>query len=578
MNFNKALSVAAAAAMAVSVVGVCAYAEPMTQDDIGASVFVMGNGAWSWYAVEVKTVDGVISADINAADLIAGSKKDNDAAIGQFGIQFSNPIGKAKSQYKDGETSKELASGTSYSISYTLKKADGTVIKEGTVKDSEFVANGVYGQCVNIEILANGTSWDELEALGNMKFEAKVAWDGPAAATEEEAPAAEAEAAPAAEAAVYDFTAKLGFADTSWSAQDWDTSAKVTGNGQFVIESTAVAGASDFGVFVVDIEGMYASNPEATVKLDKIEIDGAEVAFDASKIIYGDVEEKGNYRIEIYNQYGDSKSDPGVTSTAINSSLKLTFTVSGLPDTVAEAAPAAEETPVEVPAETVEEAPVETTVEEEIDEEISAEPISFEQDGISLIQVGGEGTSTAWGQAVVMYTYNNIEEDEEPGENPFDVSLLNENSCVVVYYESDVAPELILQSWSGGNGWAKVPQNEAESVPGMAVFTYDYMTAMYGTDDFSSVDAVNIGDQGADLTVYGVYVLSVTDEAAAEIEAALEEAEEDTADDTADTSTAAPAADTADTTAPKTGNAGLAGIAGVIAVAGAAAVTFKKRK
>lgn len=238
-----------------------------------------------------------------------------------------------------------------------------------------------------------------------------------------------------------------------------------------------------------------------------------------------------------------------------------------------------EEVEAEVEETVEEEEEIEEEVEEDIEEDDAAtEPISFEEDGVSLIQVGGEGTSNNWGQAVVMYTYNNIAEDEEPGENPFDVSLLNENSCIVVYYESDVAPELILQSWSGGNGWAKVPQNEEESAPGMAVFTYDYMTAMYESDDFSTVDAVNIGDQGADLTVYGVYVLSVTDEAAAEIEAAIEEAEEDIAEDTADTSVAAPAADTTDSTAPKTGNAGLAAIAGVIAVAGAAAVAFKKRK
>lgn len=446
MNFNKTLSVAAAAAMAVSVVAVSvSAAEPMTQDDIGAQIFVMGNGAWSWYAVEVKCVDGVLSADINAADLIAGSKKDNDAAVGQFGIQFTNPIGKAESEFKDGETAKELADGTSYSITYTLKKEDGTVIKEGTVKDSELAANGNYGQAVNIEILGNGTSWDELEAFGTMKFEATVAWNGPTASTEEEAPAEETEAEVPAE------------------------------------ETTA-----------------------------------------------------------------ETEVEPTVE----------------------------EEVEAEVEEEVEEETDEET--EEETEEEAPAGDVLFDEEGVTLTQVGGEGTSNNWGQAVVMYTYNNIAEDEEPGENPFDVSLLNENSCIVVYYESDVAPELILQSWSGGNGWAKVPQNEDESAPGMAVFTYDYMTAMYESDDFSTLDAVNIGDQGAELTVNGVYVLSLTDEAAAEIEASIEETEDETADTTVEET--APAADSADTTAPKTGNAGLAAIAGVIAVAGAAAVTFKKRK
>lgn len=110
------------------------------------------------------------------------------------------------------------------------------------------------------------------------------------------------------------YNAKLGFADTVWAVQDWDSLVEVTGDGQYTLESTAVAGA-----------------PEATAVLDKIEIDGSEISFDAAKIIYGDIEEKGNYRIEIYNQYGDTKNDSPVNqATAIGSSMKVTFTVSGL--------------------------------------------------------------------------------------------------------------------------------------------------------------------------------------------------------------------------------------------------------
>lgn len=150
------------------------------------------------------------------------------------------------------------------------------------------------------------------------------------------------------------YNAKLGFADTAWAVQDWDSLVEVTGDGQYTLESTAVAGASDFGVFVIDIEQMFADAPEATAVLDKVEVDGSEISFDAAKIIYGDIEEKGNYRIEIYNQYGDTKNDSPVNqATAIGSSLKITFTVSGLGG--GEAAPAeteaaAEEAPV--PAET----------------------------------------------------------------------------------------------------------------------------------------------------------------------------------------------------------------------------------
>lgn len=149
------------------------------------------------------------------------------------------------------------------------------------------------------------------------------------------------------------YNAKLGFADTAWAVQDWDSLVEVTGDGQYTLESTAVAGASDFGVFVIDIEQMFADAPEATAVLDKVEVDGAEISFDAAKIIYGDVEEKGNYRIEIYNQYGDTKNDSPVNqATAIGSSLKVTFTVSGLGG--GDAAPAETEAPVaaDTPAET----------------------------------------------------------------------------------------------------------------------------------------------------------------------------------------------------------------------------------
>lgn len=147
------------------------------------------------------------------------------------------------------------------------------------------------------------------------------------------------------------YNAKLGFADTAWAVQDWDSLVEVTGDGQYTLESTAVAGASDFGVFVIDIEQMFADAPEATAVLDKVEVDGSEISFDAAKIIYGDIEEKGNYRIEIYNQYGDTKNDSPVNqATAIGSSLKITFTVSGLGG--GEAAPAETEAAAETPAET----------------------------------------------------------------------------------------------------------------------------------------------------------------------------------------------------------------------------------
>ena len=148
--------------------------------------------------------------------------------------------------------------------------------------------------------------------------------------------------------------AKLGFTDSTWEHQDWETSVEVTGDGTYTITSDVVAGAADFGVFVIDFDQMFANYPDAVATLDKIEVDGSEISVSADKILYGDIEEKGNFRIDIYNMYSDTKDDPGVNqATAISESLSVTFTVSGL-----EAAAPAETTAA--PAET-EAAPAETT-------------------------------------------------------------------------------------------------------------------------------------------------------------------------------------------------------------------------
>lgn len=146
------------------------------------------------------------------------------------------------------------------------------------------------------------------------------------------------------------YTATLGFTDTNWTYQDWESSVEITGDGTYTITSTAVAGTEEIGVFVIDCQGMFADAPDATATLDSIQIDGADVSFDASKIMYGDIEEKGNFRIDIYNMYSDTKDDPAFTNaTPIAESLSVTFTVSGLGGAAAEdtAENAAEDTAAE---------------------------------------------------------------------------------------------------------------------------------------------------------------------------------------------------------------------------------------
>ncbi len=132
-----------------------------------------------------------------------------------------------------------------------------------------------------------------------------------------------------------EYKAYIGFADSSWTHsmfKDGDYVA-ITGDGQYTLETSAFAGAADIIVFDIDIENLFADAPNASVVLDKIEIDGKEVAFDATRILYGDLEQTGTYyRIEIYDQFGGTAANPpiNVTGLSVSSSIKVTFTVSGL--------------------------------------------------------------------------------------------------------------------------------------------------------------------------------------------------------------------------------------------------------
>lgn len=71
---------------------------------------------------------------------------------------------------------------------------------------------------------------------------------------------------------------------------------------------------------------------DVKVTVTSIKADGEEVEFDASKIIYGNIEDANNkFRIEIYNEYGATKEDPPLDVTALSfKELEVTFTIEGL--------------------------------------------------------------------------------------------------------------------------------------------------------------------------------------------------------------------------------------------------------
>ncbi len=59
---------------------------------------------------------------------------------------------------------------------------------------------------------------------------------------------------------------------------------------------------------------------------------GTAVTFDASKILSGDFEGNGNLRVEIYNEYGSTQSNPGIkpSDVVFDNGISVKFTLSGI--------------------------------------------------------------------------------------------------------------------------------------------------------------------------------------------------------------------------------------------------------
>lgn len=124
------------------------------------------------------------------------------------------------------------------------------------------------------------------------------------------------------------------------------------------------------------------------------------------------------------------------------------------------------------------------------------------------IMFEGEGSSKqAWGQAVTYY----IQQHENAG---IKITDLKEGSKIIVDYsvngdDNGEDIELIFQNWqeedgSGETLWKQI--QPAENSDGTAVFLYADMVSTYGTDDFSTVKAVNVGDRGTPITVTKVAI------------------------------------------------------------------------
>ena len=92
-------------------------------------------------------------------------------------------------------------------------------------------------------------------------------------------------------------------------------------------------------IYLIEVKGLKAACPNASMTLKSVTVDGSEVSFDASKILYGDLEGNGNFRVELYNTYGGSRGnsafageteDGNIPALGFNSNITVKFTVDKL--------------------------------------------------------------------------------------------------------------------------------------------------------------------------------------------------------------------------------------------------------
>ncbi len=163
------------------------------------------------------------------------------------------------------------------------------------------------------------------------------------------------------------YKAQLGYADADWSNNDWTTNVDFKGDGTYTLKTTAREGdtpadqAEGAVVFVIDINGIttaildelglsndditgddgaakaanFAKETSITAKIDSIKVAGKELTIDTSKLLVGDLEDKGNLRLEIYNEYGSTKELGGVVNPA-DSNLKFGVVAAAESSTTAE--------------------------------------------------------------------------------------------------------------------------------------------------------------------------------------------------------------------------------------------------
>lgn len=95
--------------------------------------------------------------------------------------------------------------------------------------------------------------------------------------------------------------------------------AELAGQHTFKYEGSC-AGAM---VFTLDFQTLLTKYPKSFVRIDAIKCDGTAIPFNANNFFYGDIENNGNYRIELFNIWGKGASGDKVLNSAFSNSQNV---------------------------------------------------------------------------------------------------------------------------------------------------------------------------------------------------------------------------------------------------------------
>lgn len=76
-------------------------------------------------------------------------------------------------------------------------------------------------------------------------------------------------------------------------------------------------------VFTLDFVGLLAKHPNAIITVTDMRCDGKSIEFDPAKLFYGDIENKGNYRIEFFNIWGKGANSGKVVESPFSSATNV---------------------------------------------------------------------------------------------------------------------------------------------------------------------------------------------------------------------------------------------------------------